>query len=183
MPQPISRAIIDKRVPVGVGVGKKLLTKAVEPGGGEVALASQLVHVHNSLFEHADRALHLPMPELPLQRLDVLVNVRGSPRRRQRGDEMIGNLLPGPNLHRQVKPANICVVGAGRAFGNRFIISAPSERIVISLCPQYPSNWRACSVLTPYLKLRSVARCEIMTRLHPSPAASTRQIHRKLTGS
>jgi uncharacterized protein (DUF983 family) len=40
-----------------------LLTKAVEPGGRQIALASQLVHIHDNLFERADRAFQLPMPE------------------------------------------------------------------------------------------------------------------------
>ena len=51
-----SRAIIDKRGPVGADVGQKLLTKAVEPGGRQIALASQLVHIHDNLFARADRA-------------------------------------------------------------------------------------------------------------------------------
>jgi len=74
-PCPISRAIIDKRAPIGADVGQKLLTKAVESGGGKIALASQLVHIHDNLFERADRAFHLPMPELPLQADRALVLV------------------------------------------------------------------------------------------------------------
>ena len=75
----ISRAIIDKRAPIGADVGQKLLTKAVEPAGGQIALASQLVHIRDNLFEGADRAFPLPMPELPFQRLDFLVDDREDP--------------------------------------------------------------------------------------------------------
>ena len=55
-PRSISRAIIDKRGPIGSDVGQKLLTKAIEPGGRQIALASRLVHIHDNLFERADRA-------------------------------------------------------------------------------------------------------------------------------
>ena len=43
-PRSISRTIIDKRGPIGADVCQKLLTKAVVPGGRQIALASQLVH-------------------------------------------------------------------------------------------------------------------------------------------
>ena len=47
------------------------------------------------------------MPELPFQRLDFLVDDREDPAKdRSRADSMVGDLLHGPDLHRQVKPVN-----------------------------------------------------------------------------
>jgi hypothetical protein len=106
-PRSISGAIIDKRGPIGADVGQKLLTKAVKPGGGKIAPPPQLVHILDKLFKHANRAFNLPMPELPFQRLDFLVDGREDPAKdRSRADNMVGDLLHGPDLHRQVKPVN-----------------------------------------------------------------------------
>ena len=126
-----------------------MLTKAVEPGGGgKIAPLPQLVHILDNLFKHANRAFHLPMPELPFQRLDFLVDDREDPAKdRPRADDMVGDLLHGPDLHRQVKPVD----NMRRRFGQR--LRQPlhdfgaMEKIVTSPCPEYPSNWRACSVL------------------------------------
>ena len=47
------------------------------------------------------------MPELPFQRLDFLIDDREDPaKNRSRADNMVGDLLHGPDLHRQVKPVN-----------------------------------------------------------------------------
>ena len=98
-PLPISRAIVDKRGPIGADVGQKLLTKTVEPGGGKIAPLPQLVHILDNLFKHANRAFHLPMPELPFQRLDFLVDDRDDPAKdRPRAGDMLGDLLHGPGI-------------------------------------------------------------------------------------
>ena len=137
-PRSISGAIIDTRGPIGADVGQKLLTKAVKPGGGKIAPPPKLVHILDNLFKHANR--DLPMPELPFQRLDFLVDDREGPAKdRSRADNMVGDLLHGPFIAKW-NQSIICVVGFGSAFGKRFMISAPSERMVTSPCPDYPSN-------------------------------------------
>ena len=84
-----------------------MLTKAVKPGGGKIAPPPQLVHILDNLFKHANRAFNLPMPELPFQRLDLLVDDREDPAKdRSRADNMVGDLLHGPDLRRQMEPVN-----------------------------------------------------------------------------
>jgi hypothetical protein len=85
-----------------------LLTKAVEPGGGQIALASQLVHILDNNFERANRAIGLSMPELPFQRLNFLVDDREDPAKdRPRADDMIGDLLHGPDFHESGKNSGV----------------------------------------------------------------------------
>jgi len=60
-PHPVSRAIVDKRGPIGADVGQKLLTKAVEPAGGKIAqsvLASGFCWNNESPVRHRSTVPH-----------------------------------------------------------------------------------------------------------------------------
>ena len=172
-PRSISRAIIDKRGPVGADIGQKLLTKAVEPGCRQIALASQLVHIHDNLFERADRAFQLPMPELPFQCLDFLVDDREDPAKdRPRADDMVGDLLHGPDFHRQVKPVdNMCRWFWQRLWQPLHDFRAIGENRDLSVSG-ITFELEGLQRPRPHFKLGSVARREIVTRRHPSSAAT-----------
>jgi len=86
---------------------------------------------------------------------------------------MVGDLLHGPDLHRQVKPVD----NMRRRFGQRLwqslhdfgAIRKNSDLSVPGISLEPESSQRPC----PHFKLRGVARHEIMTRRHPSSAAAT----------
>jgi hypothetical protein len=153
-----------------------LLTKAVKPGGGKIAPPPQLVHILDNLFKHANRAFNLPMPELPFQRPDSLVDDREDPAKdRSRADNMVGDLLHGPDLHRQVKPVNNM-----RQYAS-LVLAAPSASLhdfrpirengdlsVSGISFELKSLQRP----RPHFKLPGVGRREIMTRRRSSSAAT-----------
>jgi hypothetical protein len=116
------------------------------------------------------------MPKLPFQCLDFLADDSEDPAKdRPRADNMVGDLLHGLDLHRQMKPVN----NTRRWFGQSLwqplhdfrAIRENGDLAVSALSFELEGLQRH----RPHFKLRSVARREIMTRWHPSPApAATR---------
>lgn len=93
-PHSRSGAIIDKRGPIGANVGQKLLTKAVEPGGGKIVRRPSSF-ISATIFSSAQIARPLPMPELPFQRRDFIVDHRDDPTKdRSRADNMVSVTRP-----------------------------------------------------------------------------------------
>ena len=183
-PLPISRAIVDKRGPIGADVGQKLLTKTVEPGGGKIAPLPQLVHISSTICS----STQIARSTCPCQSFHFNALISSSmtatiPQRIGREPAiMVGDLLHGPDLHRQVKPVD----NMRRRFGQRLRqplhdFRAIGENRDLSVSG-IAFELEGLQGPRPHFKLGSVARREIMTRQHPpSAATATRDDDFKVT--